>query len=103
MDPNEAQATYDNPYYYDGTYPMTPLNRPLINPPFPPHSGQLGPPTMYQSASNASYVKMNSAAVKGDTYNKFDEKEGSKEEPVYKRVGLSQWSMHVSQVKAHIC
>ena len=67
MDPNEAQATYDNPYYHDGTYPMTPLNQPPINPPLPPHSGQLGPPMMYQSANNASYVKMNSSAVKGDT------------------------------------
>ena len=45
---------------------MTPLNRPPINPPLPPHPGQLGPPMMYQSASNASYVKMNSAAVKAD-------------------------------------
>ena len=25
-------------------------------------------------------------------YNKFDEREGSKEEPVYERVRLSQWS-----------
>ena len=73
------------------------------NPPFPPHSGQLGPPMMYQSASNASYVKMNSAAVKVDTYNEFDEKEGSKEEPVYERVGPSQWpSEYVEPSEGHI-
>ena len=108
MDSNEAygtslQVTFDNPYYHDGTYPMTPLNRPPINPPFPPYSGQLGPPMVYRSASNASYVKMNSAAVKGDTYNEFDEKEGSNEEPVYERVGPSQWpSEYVEPSEGHI-
>ena len=91
VDPNETygtslQATYDNLYYHDGTYPMIPLNWPPINPHFPLHSGQPGLPVVYWTASNASYVKMNSAAVK---YNKFDEKEGSKEEPVYERVWLS--------------
>ena len=82
---------------------MTPLNQPLINPPFPLHSGRLGPPMVYRSASNASYVKMNSAAVKADTVNAFDEKEGSKEEPVYERVRPSQWpSEYVKPSEGHI-
>ena len=97
------QATYHNPYYYEGTYPMTPLNRPPINPPLPPHSGQLGPPVMYRSESNASYIKMNSAAVKADTFNEFYEKEGSKEEPLYERVGPSQWpSEYAEPREGHI-
>ena len=96
------QATYHNPYYYEGTYPMTPLNRPPINPPLPPHSGQLGPPVMYRSESNASYIKMNSAAVKADTFNEFYE-EGSKEEPLYERVGPSQWpSEYAEPREGHI-
>ena len=97
------QATYHNPYYYEGTYPMTPLNRPPINPPLPPHSVQLGPPVMYRSESNASYIKMNSAAVKADTFNEFYEKEGSKEEPLYERVGPSQWpSEYAEPREGHI-
>ena len=46
---------------------------------------------------------MNSAAVKVDRYNKFDEKEGSKEESVYERVGPSQWpSEYVESSEGHI-
>ena len=95
------QATYHNPYYYEGTYPMTPLNRPPINPPLPPHSGQLAPPVMYQSESK----KMNSAAVKTGTFNEFYEKEGSKEESLYERVGPSQWPSEYAmpRERAYIC
>ena len=35
---------------------------------------------VYQSENNASYVKMNSAAIKTDAFNEFYEKEGFKEE-----------------------
>ena len=68
---------------------MTPLNQPPIDPPLLPHSDQLGPPVLYRSESNAFYVKMNSGAVKTDTFNGFYD-EGSKEEPVNERMGPSE-------------
>ena len=56
------QATYHNLYNYDGSVRWLLLIDHLhINPPLAPYSG---PPVMYQSESNAFYVKMNSAAIK---------------------------------------
>ena len=69
----------------------------------PPYSNQLGSPMVYRSENNASYVKMNSATVKADTSNELYEKEGPKEEPLYERMGPSQWlSEYAEPREGHI-
>ena len=53
-------------HYYNETYQQIQRDQPPINPPLPHHFGHLSHPIVYQSESEALYVKMGSVSDKQD-------------------------------------
>ena len=84
-------------HYYDETYQQIQCDQPPINPPLPHHFGHLSHPIVYQSESEALYVKWAQFLINKIS---FMRRSGQRKRlALFKKMGPCQWPSEYYELK----